>query len=124
MNAANFQNMMGTGPVGMAQPQGQQTGVPMSLQARLIQRFSTAQPNMPMDWRSTIQPTERAGRVMELYVSNLHQSRAAVADTFSRRTSLQLARPTLTENELIQNSLRIEDQCFQSQSDRVSLLLL
>jgi len=72
MNAANFQNMMGTGPVGMAQQQGQQAGMPMTMQARLLQHFTNQPSPMPMDWRSTIQPKERAGGVMELYVSNSH----------------------------------------------------
>lgn len=70
MNTPGFQNMMGTGPVGMAQPQGQQLAAPMGLPARLIQHFTQQQQqaHMAMDWRSTIQPKERAGAVLELYV--------------------------------------------------------
>jgi hypothetical protein len=73
MNATNFQNMMGTGPVGMVQPQGQQAGASNALQSRLIQHFTNPPTQMPMDWRSNISPKERAGRVMELYVSNSHR---------------------------------------------------
>jgi len=65
MNTTGFQNMMG-----MVQPQGQQATVPMALQARLMQHFTQLQQQMPLDWRSTIQPKDRTGAVMELCVSN------------------------------------------------------
>jgi hypothetical protein len=69
MNAPGFQNVMGTGPVGMAQPQGQQPAATMSLQAKLIQHFTAQhQTFMAMDWRSNVSPKERAGLVMELCV--------------------------------------------------------
>jgi hypothetical protein len=120
MNATNFQNMMGTGPVGMAQPQGQQAGASNALQKMLIQHFTNQPPQMSMDWRSNIPPKERAGLVMELYVIQL--SRATLADTFLRRTNLMLAKPDLPESQATQTSLKIEEQCYQRQTDRVSLL--
>ncbi len=42
----------------------------MALQARLMQHFTQLQQQMPLDWRSTIQPKDRTGAVMELCVSN------------------------------------------------------
>jgi len=119
MNAVNYQNMMGTGPVGMAQPQGQQAGVPTS---RLLQIFTQQQAQMALDWRSTIQPKERVSAVMQLYVSNPYRSRPTPADTLSRRTNMMLAKPDLSEAQATQNSMRLENEALQRQTDRVSLL--
>ena len=129
MNTPGFQNMMGTGPVGMAQPQGQQQPmVPMAIQAKLIQHYTAQQQQqqaqMPMDWRSTIQPKERAGLVMELCVYPPQvKATQTLTDIISRRTGLRLAKPELPEAQATQSAIRIEEQCLRSHGDRVSLNL-
>lgn len=119
---AGFPNMTGPGPVGMAQPQAQQPTGQNPLPLRLIQYFTSRQNQMPLDWRATLSPNDRTSIVIQLCVSNRPRGRETLADiSFLSRTMLMMVVPEAPEAEVIQNSIKYEEQCYQRATDRVSV---
>lgn len=67
MNGLGFPNMMGGGPMGMAQQQQPNQQMVQQVQQELIRTYTNQQAQMQMgDWRRSVAPKERAGYVMEL----------------------------------------------------------